>query len=312
MFYHERMFSCKLTGDYPLTVELPEGRRETRQNHAHRIEKSIKEWEQHHLLTPLVKGYASGDLSILLKMFGYIGGKALERPAKNLCLAFQRNKEGHLPETVEKIFFKRLGAPAKPGHRSGYVVHLYDMKASVLVDVIQRRQKSKVIPCPSEIIIPSVVWLKECECASVPLAEIADLGPLLGPLECSFLRSFPALRLIGVDGELSPPLDRLGDVPPIPPHVQCVDQMVKGAAEVEDTFPHDERVARPIKFASLDVEAILQATGLSLESDGVIVSPTSFRDRTAEFSCKAFQVAVCPFPFRPRTLKAPAHELTSS
>jgi hypothetical protein len=49
------------------------------------------------------------------------------------------------------------------------------MKVSVLVDVVERREKAKTLSYPSEIILSFVVWLKECDRSDVPLAEIADL-----------------------------------------------------------------------------------------------------------------------------------------
>jgi hypothetical protein len=298
----------------PSTSAFPSShkRRKAIQNRRNHFDKALDKWKEHRLLTFLVKGYASGDLSIPLQMTGYIGREAFEGPPEDLRLAFQRNKEGSLPKSIKRVFFKRLRAAAEPRNGRGYAIHPNHMKVSVLVDVVERGEKAKTFSYPSEIILSFVVWLKECDRSDVSLAEITNLGPVRGRLECPFLRTFLVFRPPAVYGELSPKLDPFRDVPPIPPQVHRVDHVVESAAKIENQISHDKRMPGPVECSGFNVEAILQTARLSLESHGIVVSPREPGFGAGKFSRETFRVVSCPYPFRPRAVESPAHGVTSS
>jgi hypothetical protein len=254
------------------------------------IDECLQEWENCGAATPLVQAYLRNGIAIHLHLFGYVGRNRVERPPKNLCVSFYRDpRRLH----AKPVFARKIRAG------NGCYSFVYNMKVSVLVDVVEFVQMPKRLSCPIEIVVPSVVRLEELDPEPFPFPEPLDPSPIQGHVSS---------RLSGgrgiEDREGGLLLGLGGDSALVVPDMELVDEVVEGRAEVEQAIPDVERPRDGIDGLDVaEVKAIFEAPSVDLRGDRIGVR--------GSFGCQGVHEAPGVIPLLLHRQKASGHALPS-
>jgi hypothetical protein len=254
----------------------------------YRADEVLHKWSELGALSALIEGYIGNDIALRLEVFGYLGlgRRNVEHPPLDLQMTFERD-----PRRVRAVPPLRR----HPTYGDGYYSAPYNMKVSVLVDDVEPVQVVKRATYPLELIVPSVVRLKVRNRTPLLEAQPLDRVPLVGgdgvPLSHSGLvEDRERGLLLGVGG----------DVPPVPPDVERVDDVVERRAEVEEAVARPESEWDRVERWDLsDAEDVLETVSVALSGSRISVA--------GNLPCESFLVQPCALPLLFNSRETPGH-----
>lgn len=255
------------------------------------IDVRLQEWEREGFKSRLIQSYLCHDMVISLHLFGYVMRNGSKGPSKHLRLSFQRSYEGLMPSVVPKIRY-----------RNHHYTHAYDMKVSVLVDVVEKRQLKNRPAEFYELVVPSVVRLQELDSPALFEAEALNSWPLRSGLD-GLLELHRKGRVFS---------DLVRDTSPETANVKLEDDVVESRAQIEESVPENEGAPSTVeRWPRVSVEAVLMSHVLSLHGDAIRVDgvvPRVVGSDSGDFSLERFVVLTSALPLLPRIDKLPSHE----